>query len=93
MTKSLASQPLNHTTLLIVHLCQVKLSFAHVVFGFAGNCPMAKIQKRGRTGMEPYARLKHQLSHFTPYAGLRLHIKRPQPTAPSCTLTPCLAPD
>ncbi len=43
--------------------------------------------------MEPYARLKHQLSHFTPYAGLRLHIKRPQRTAPSCTLTPCFAPD
>ena len=50
-------------------------------------------KKRGRTEMEPYARLKHQLSHFTLCAGLRLHIKRLQPAAPSRTLTPCFARD
>ena len=40
--------------------------------------------------MEPYARLKHQLSHLTPGAGLRLHIKRPQPAAPVPHLDPVL---
>ena len=42
--------------------------------------------------MEPYGRLKRRIRYSTHGAALRLHIKRPPPTAPSRTLTQRSAP-